>query len=292
MDIKFDFFKILEEEEDESLDTVLSKIEGMDYEKRLRNVYKIPTRIHDIEKKDDIWYGMFMKIRMNDSNLPVIARLTGEVEDLELDTNQGLGEKVGFLYDARHRILVVQRNRHGIGPTGIKYYLERIGKFSFHMEPVLEKNALLRLQHKDNIRRFELKLIRPEGKIREEIKGKSGFKALDLIDEFDSYYVDLKFGFDTSKKNKGRILSKDSIIKMANTIWGQEEEIVEKFSVFGLEHDEEKPDFVDLIKDRISEVAAVEISRNNKMTFEWMSRLLLNAYNARRREIILQYFEE
>lgn len=292
MDIKFDFFKISHEDKDKTIDTVLSEIQTLDFEKRIRNIYKVPNRVHDLMKVDEVWFGSFMKIRMNNENLPAKAKLTGETEEIDFDHNEGLGEKVGFLYDPKHKILVLQRSYYGIGAGGVKYYFERLGKFTFHMEPVIQQNALDRLKHKDIIRKFELKLIRPTGKIKEEIKGKSGFKALDLLDEFGSYYVDIKFGFDRSKENKGKLLSKEAIVSMASKIWGKEEEVVEKFRVFGDERDVEKYNYVDLIQDRISEVIPVEISRENRMTFKWMNDLLKMAYESKRKEIILQYFEE
>ncbi|ALS27211.1 hypothetical protein IJ21_18100 [Paenibacillus sp. 32O-W] len=298
MDFTFDYFKIDHEEPGKALDSsssvheVLKKIEGLNRQERIRNIYRVPSRIHDLLLKDEIWYGSFMKIRMDSENLPPKSKLTGETENLNFDDDEGLGELVGFLYDPRHRILVIQRSRYGIGPGGMKYYLERMGKFSFHMEPIIQQDALERLKQKDVIRRFELKLVRPEGKIRKEIEGKSTHKALDLLDDFDSYYVDIKFGFDNTKKNKGKVLNKQAIVSLANRFLGGDEEIVEKFRVYGNEGDVEKYNFVDLIKDRISEVRTAEVSKTNRMTFKRMNELLLSAYNSRRQEIILQYFQE
>lgn len=293
MDIKFDFFKISNEEKEKTIDSVLAEIKVMSFENRIKNIYKIPTRIQELVKINGLWFGSFMKIRMaKDDPLPIKAKISGEVEDIPLGPDEGLGETVGFLYDPDQKILVSQRNWHGIGSSGIKFYFERIGKFSFHMEPIIEQNALDRLKYKDRIRKLEFKLLRPVGKIKKDIQGKSVMRALDLIDDFDSYYIDIKFGFDTSKENKGKILNKQSILNLANKIIGREEEIVEKFRVYGPEDDDEKPDFVDLIQDRINEVVTVEVSRTKKMSFEWMNDLLKSAYYARRKEIILRYIEE
>lgn len=299
MDINFDYFKIDHEEPGRAtdscstIDEVLIKIQGLSHQDRIRNIYKVPNRVHDLIQKDDLWFGSFMKIRLDNENLPPKSKLTGETEDLDFDEGEGLGELVGFLYDPKFRILVIQRSRYGIGAGGVKYYFERLGKFKFHMEPVIQQNALDRLKHKDIIRKFELKMVRPAGKIRSDIRGKSAFKALDLLHEFDSYYIDIKFGFDNSKENKGKVLSKKAIVELANKIWGKEEEVVEKFRVYGDENDVEKYNYVDLIQDRISEVARnVEVSKENRMTFVRMNDLLQKAYKSKRAEIILQYFEE
>ncbi|MCV9947787.1 DUF6731 family protein [Paenibacillus sp. BT-177] len=292
MEIKFDFFKISHEEKDKTLDSVLNEISELSLEARIRNIYKIPNRVHDLMKSSDRWFGSFMKIRMSNETLPEKAKLNGDIEPINFEEDQGLGEKVGFLYDPDHKILVLQRSRYSIGAGGAKYYFERIGKFTFHMEPIIQENALQRLKHKDNIRRFELKMVRPPGKIQKEIKGVSASKALDLIDEFDSYYIDIKFGFDNTKLNKGKVLNKQAIVNLANKIIGAEVEDVEKFRVYGDERDVEKYNFVDLIKDRIVEIAQANVQRDNRMTFTWMNDLLNTAYETRRREIILQYFEE
>lgn len=291
MEIKIDFFKI-SNEGDNTVDAVLREISRLNYEQRLRNIYKIPTRIQDIINKDDLWLASIIRIRMENEYIPMKAKLNGEVEEIDLEEDEGIGETVSFLYDPQYQVLLVQRNRYGIGAAGIKRYLERMGKFAFHMEPIIELNALEKLKKKNVIRRFEFKLIRTPEMIRKDIEGKSGFQAINLLDEFGSYYVDVRLGFDNSKQNRGRVLNKESILRMANRILGKDEEFVEKFRVYGNEGDEETPDFVDLIQDRIHEVLNVNVSRTNRMTFEWMSDLLMRAYNARRREIILRYIEE
>jgi hypothetical protein len=78
-------------------------------------------RLQEGSAHGQFWYGEMIRIRMEE--LPMKAALSGTVESLDLEKDEGLGEGTAFLYHIPSRIFALQRNRMGVSASSFAYYM-------------------------------------------------------------------------------------------------------------------------------------------------------------------------
>ncbi|WP_041607818.1 DUF6731 family protein [Halobacteroides halobius] len=86
------------------------------------------TYYQEEARLDNIWLleeGVYaLKFaRLRQTNLPHTATEKNEGEPISLEDNEYIGEEVVGIYNAQENILMLQRNKHSLSPTGIEQYL-------------------------------------------------------------------------------------------------------------------------------------------------------------------------
>lgn len=105
---------------------------------------------------------MFDKL---DYQVPSRTTLHGESTALELADNEYIGIDVNILYDAEHHILMIQRNRNSLGPSGIETFLSTIIDSyteningTFHLAMVSDNTARTRALNQSAYRKIHMKV--------------------------------------------------------------------------------------------------------------------------------------
>ncbi|GLF91068.1 hypothetical protein Saga11_23270 [Bacillus safensis] len=83
-------------------------------------------------------------VRLRETNIPSTARATAQVEPLELEDDEFIGEEVSALYDEMNHVLMLQRNKYSLGPEGIEEYLNLIWdneEDKIHLRPICPPNV-------------------------------------------------------------------------------------------------------------------------------------------------------
>ena len=127
-----------------------------------------------------------LRIRMED--MPRKANLAGDVDALDLKDDEGLGEETALLYDDHTRLLLLQRNRHGVSASALTSYVSnKVGHTRpYVLLPVLDPDVMARVQRLGDVRKFA---IRVTGTENAELLGKAatefGFTRLNhVMDNF------------------------------------------------------------------------------------------------------------
>ncbi|PJH94842.1 DUF6731 family protein [Bacillus sp. SN1] len=109
-------------------------------------------------------------VRLRDTNIPSTARATAQVEPLELEDDEYIGEEVSALYDEMNHVLMLQRNKYSLGPEGIEEYLNLIWNTEeeqIYLRPICPPNVFDMARRsteyrKINLRFADLSNINPE----------------------------------------------------------------------------------------------------------------------------------
>ncbi|MBG9464068.1 hypothetical protein IEN91_11415 [Bacillus velezensis] len=109
-------------------------------------------------------------VRLRDTNIPSTARATAQVEPLELEDDEYIGEEVSALYDEMNHVLMLQRNKYSLGPEGIEEYLNLIWdteEEQIYLRPICPPNVFDMARRsteyrKINLRFADLSNINPE----------------------------------------------------------------------------------------------------------------------------------
>ena len=123
--MRVNFFRF-EGDEGKIVLLLLAKISKLaDDKSRTKDIGGVPFRMQELQKSGRYWDGDIVRIRMDD--LPVIISRDGEVEEFDVDDDEGVGEETALRFDPKTRILAIQSNRSGASPSRLARYLEAIG---------------------------------------------------------------------------------------------------------------------------------------------------------------------
>ncbi|SMG58275.1 hypothetical protein SAMN06295960_4659 [Paenibacillus aquistagni] len=126
---------------------------------RTYDFYSEKARLEKAQFDDDFNYYFLHFVRLGD-NIPSKGKLDGKVEPLELDDDEYIGNEVTALYDEDHHILMLQRNRSSLGPSGVEFYLNRLWdneEETIHLRPIAPKGMFENVKKAEKFRKIHLK---------------------------------------------------------------------------------------------------------------------------------------
>ena len=192
--LKVDFFKVvLPDDFSDSFESVLNAV-NVSPNDHTRNAIRnaCPFRLQEAWQTEDCWKGEMIRIRMD--QLPIKAKLSGDVSSIDLEDDEGIGEETAFLYHVPTRVLTIQRNRYGVSAGVFAWYFEKKGSVeSIELQPILQKDGLQRLANIKDVRKLSLNIAGTENMAVFKDSGKSVESMLSLIDQCKSPNLTLTF---------------------------------------------------------------------------------------------------
>lgn len=248
---------------------------------RNREMSGHPVRLDEYDRQGQIHTGDMVKIRM--SNLPPKACLRGGKVSLGLASDEGLGEETAFLYHADLNVIVIQRNRLGIGHGKMSEYFQALlnrGPVEFF--PIVTFDGLERLRETPDIRQFEIRVAGLDDASPLKGQGISCASIVDTMEELKAPVVTLVFGAGRGKRG----LSKQDVCRMAGKLVkhsGRGKTIpVLRARVFDPE-DGIIP--LDLIQDRVCETMTIKPGSDRRISYEARSSAARAAWERKQKTI-------
>lgn len=140
--VKIEYYKVYCSEDkgegfqkDKAFDLLLwiNKVKDLELNQRAREYYGEKARLDSVkyDEDNDVWILSFSRLR--ETNIPNIAKDDRESEPIELEDDEYIGETAYAIYDDKNKVLVLQRNMHSLGPTGIEQYINLLWNNSSQM---------------------------------------------------------------------------------------------------------------------------------------------------------------
>jgi hypothetical protein len=201
-----------------------------------------PARLADITVDPDSQYYHLIFERL-DYQLPNKTTLHGDSEALELEEDEYIGIDVSVLYDSENHIMMIQRNRSSLGPSGIEVFLRTLlhttgEEGDFHLAVVSDPSARKRALNQDAYRKVQMKL--------------TGAKADDLVKKL---FAKKPSGIDTleisfnSKSKKNEKLD-DEFSKQLLKEYVDDEEVI-RLQIRAKENEDAAVEPIDLIDQKL-----------------------------------------
>lgn len=269
-------------------DQILANVSAsQDDEFRNETHNRVPMRLQEAKKRQGVWIGDMVKIRMD--NIPPKTKLNGQQEDLDLDPDEGLGEETAFLYDPGITILAIQRNRYAVSASAFARYFEIKGGIDeIELRPILLSSAMKRMAQMRIHRRLEISIASIQNLKMFAGDGHGVEKLTDLSDYFDAPAASIvvSMGQHSGTLNKIMQFAKD-ILQATREVSSNAgyRPPVTKLTVSG-KHSENSPiEVVDLLEDRMIDVEEVNFSRNYSVSRESRQHAIQTAYSKRLSEL-------
>ncbi len=281
--LKVDFFKVvLPDDFSDSFESVLNAV-NVSPNDHTRNAIRnaCPFRLQEAWQTEDCWKGEMIRIRMD--QLPIKAKLSGDVSSIDLEDDEGIGEETAFLYHVPTRVLTIQRNRYGVSAGVFAWYFEKKGSVeSIELQPILQKDGLQRLANIKDVRKLSLNIAGTENMAVFKDSGKSVESMLSLIDQCKSPNLTLTFSMG---KQQGSLEWAKSFAQSFAKLNQQGESSIHKFEISGKTEDGEKS-VLDLIEYRMVEEIEVELKSGRTISSSEREYAVQKAFSSRKQELL------
>lgn len=228
----------------------------------------------------DMWILRF--IRMRDSNLPKKAYRNKNTEDMELETDEYIGEEVIAIYDDSINVLALQRNRNSLSVTGIEKYMNEVWMHNdgniIHLRPILS-----------NVN-FNDFISNPNAQYKKIV-----FKIADTEDISENTYNNSSIGniLNIARNHKGNCVEvtisngRSRNKRLSNTVvtstlaeLSENKDILKKAEVYcAKDENEDSFEFVDLLSDKLYDYVLIQYEPKKSVSSDYLSKKLIEQYN-------------
>lgn len=209
---------------------------------------------------------------------------------MELDEDEYIGEEVSALYDQEYSIIMLQRNRNSLSPSGIeKYFSGVLGNGDLiELAPIPVPDELRTVKQNQIFRKLSIGFSPTN--IDDEILNNTNKSILQIIRgsrDLGALRVSVTLSLGNSKKEK--TLKQKEIIELGNL---ENYEGFNKIKVNRREDEDTEIETVDLISGKLNDVITMEVSRINPIKYERLIIEMQNLYNAKNKLLKKLFSEE
>lgn len=255
-------------------------------EARAIEIRDCPIRLQEVHLGRDYIEFEMLKIRMTD--VAPKAKPNGDLEPIELEDDQGLGERTACLYHTPTSTLVAQHNHYGPSASTVMEYFRRHGKVDGDIEllPRISREGWQTVSNWDEYRAIDIHVA---GFGNSNLDGmRQGTSLLDMA-RMSQRHGALKSSFRLwmGQKREGTLKGIVALIREVMAQHSRNDQQVEKVIVSG-RNQGDKTRAIDLIKHRIREEVPVPEGDNRYVEFSSRRRALRTAWERRQQEITEQ----
>jgi hypothetical protein len=295
--VRFDYFQIYgigydkrhnaQYEDKFNIQGILEKASKIDAADRTYEYGNEDSRLHLVEvlkpinKTDNIWGMQFIRVRKNDR--PGILKDDGSFDYMELADNEYIGEEVAALYDSELCVILIQRNKYSLSPTGIQTFFDSAWEENeIFFKPVITPEVFNLLKKKKNYRSIHIKFANLRRHQVEE--GKTLFGIAKTINDFLPINADFNLTMGNNRSLDG--LPEEEVLQ-AIELYKDEKEVT-KLEVKVLE-DDGRVNAYDLIEDRVHDNKSFTYSREALIDYKRVIDSMLATYLLRRPDLQIMF---
>lgn len=209
---------------------------------------------------------------------------------MELDEDEYIGEEVSALYDQEYSIIMLQRNRNSLSPSGIEKYFSGVlwNGDLIELAPIPVPDELRTVKQNQIFRKLSIGFSPTN--IDDEILNNTNKSILQIIRgsrDLGALRVSVTLSLGNSKKEK--TLKQKEIIELGNL---ENYEGFNKIKVNRREDEDTGIETVDLISGKLNDVITMEVSRINPIKYERLIIEMQNLYNAKNKLLKKLFSEE
>lgn len=256
---------------------LLEKAYKTDVVDRVYQVSGEESRLQEIEKDDvnpNIWKMNF--IRMRDI-APGIAKKAGDYNLMVLEEDEYIGEEITAIYDQKYNVIMVQRNRNSLSPTGLAKFFTGILNNGTIIElmPIIMPEELENIENSKIYKKATVSFC--PTKIDDEVFNKlsTGWKEIfSGAKELGAINAVIMLSTGNSKKQE-KTLNKLEVIKLKNL---KNKEAFNKIEIKKKEEIDTEIETIDLIDGKLYDIFNFEYSRINPIEYKRIHPVMKSIY--------------
>lgn len=259
------------------LSLFIEKADELSFEDRKFNYYQEYSRLDsiDYESHDDLWFLSFVRLREN--NIPNIATETQKSEPISLASDEYIGEDTYLLYDETLHIIMMQRNGHGLGPTGIEDYLNRVWKSNnemIYLKAICPVELQNRIYASNQYRKISVSLAgMKENSKRVKLLNKPFSKLVDAFSNFNGNRASFEVSIGMHRNDE---LDKNEVREVIKDVYSNSG-MISGASVT-LRDTDGNVDIIDLFDKKLQDTLTIYLEKKESISSSKMKRIMIEQY--------------
>lgn len=235
---------------------IFEKISFSPKKDRIFRIDEYPIWLDEYRIEEQYIIGDMVRLRM--SNLPNKGNLSGIVEGLDFEDDEGICEHTAFFYHIKTRVILLQKVQGGVDIGRFCNYFNQINLGVIIDEPILEIDSIKNfIDDVKNVFTFDLKFARPDNldcfsDIHPSVEG-----LYRINSELNSSIMEVKFSVGKKKDNSLFFQDVVKIIKSFVKIHEHDSTKVNRLKA-EIESNTSEKKIIDLLDHGMSEVVNIE----------------------------------
>jgi hypothetical protein len=252
-------------------------LEGRTYDYRQEQ-----ARLESAYWDDELGFYFLHFVRLRDTNIPSTARHGAQVEPLELEDDEYIGEEVSALYDENNHVLMLQRNKFSLGPEGIEDYLNLIWNNDnerIYLRPICPPNTFEIARRAAEYRKINIRLADLRNTDSETIMDRFRSPLRQMIGSFGQYQGSNVQITITVGNSRTAALNDETI---SDTLLDIEEnpELFTKAEVAVKEADDSRIELIDLFAHKAHDFGTFRMERRETLSHYAIAEEMWRVYSA------------
>lgn len=201
---------------------------------------------------------VFTKVRMN--NIPdKINVATGSCTPIELSDDEGLSEKVVFIFNKKLKVVAIQKNVNSITSTGIFNFIRNeITDSKFETSFIIRQDVLEQLSKMKQVTKCEIKIDYTKDLSFLKGSDNSIFDKLSRQEDIGANFLNLSFSMGVNSKDS---LS-DSLINKVKKICSLNNDAIYSMNLWGKD-EENKSMVLDMLNFKLLDKEEIKVIKRN-----------------------------
>lgn len=295
--VKFEYYEVVYKEKDDppempdrlfDLQMWLDKAEKLSLEGRTFDYYLERARLERFEYDElgDCWFLNFTRLR--ETNIPSKCKLNGEIEPIELDDDEFIGEDVSMLYDPKLHVAMLQKNIYSLGRTGIEKYLNLLwgsDNEEIFLRPIITLDFFERALNAEEYRKILVRFASLDDKyLKNKYKGSNTSikRMVEMFGKYNALTAEIVISVGYAKKAS---LCRETVHEVLKEIQ-ENKELFKKAQVVIKKSEDEPIEIIDLFEDKLHDYLEFYLEARQSLACRYVWDGMLTKYKERRPEIL------
>ncbi len=291
--VKFEYYEVACKEKNEQgniqdhlfdLQQWIDRIGNKSLDGRTYDYYQEQARLERIgyDNAIDLWFLNFVRLRV--TNIPLKGKISELAEPIELEDDEFIGEDVTALYDPKLNIIMLQRNIHSLGPTGIEKYINLAWaneNEDIYLRPIILINPIEKLK---NAKYYRKMVVRFADLPTKEMNMKTNSPLNKIIEAFGQYEAVNAEIIITVGRAKGNSLYKETVHDSINEIF-LNRDLVTKAELTKRDTEDSNVEIIDLFEHKVHDYLTFVLEERQSLDCDYVYIKMAERYLDRRSEI-------
>lgn len=292
--VKFEYYEVVSKYKDDpdssrdrpfDLRRLIQKAYKMSLEARTFDYYGEQARLDRLWYDDvkEYWFLNFARLRA--TNIPSKASETKELEPIELEDDEYIGEDVTALYDEKLNILMLQRNRYSLGPSGIEEYFNLLWnneEETIYLRPICLINPVEHAKKALYYRKLNVRFADLPINSVDDWEDNSFKKLIKAFGTFDAVTAEVTISVG---RTRDATLNRDTVHESIKEIYAHKD-IISRAELAKKDDEDTSVEIIDLFDHKIHDYLYFTLELRQSLGCENVAYRMYEKYKERRGELM------
>lgn len=290
--IRIEYFRVVKSHDgypDELFDfrTIIEIWDQLSLAERRKIYYQDDVRIDEIsyDKINDYWALKFVRLRQ--TGIPSIASENQVAQPIRLLEDEYIGEEASAIYDVKNHILVLQRNRDSLGPSGLETYLnqfyQRTDESMVSLRPIRSLDLNEKLKNVKEYKKITLRFADISSKAIKDQTNLSFGQFFNTCKAFKANTATITMSLGRGRNNGS--LDKETIQETVSSIL-ENKDMIETAELNVKTSELEPVETIDLFSQRSHDFIEIKVEKLETIAFEQIVGTMIKKYARKKPEIL------